>query len=1023
MGENKRLTPKKASDTKAMTSSNLSNFNALGFDKLTNESAHASMELLKGNRGDNAYELWLKQPGNAGKTYEDYLAFNKQPATDAAKEVTDKMAQIEQEANVVIVSTNKAKEAAEKATTNADAATASANTAATTANEKAGLANTAADNANKAASRVDEAITNADNATTEAATAAEQANSKAALAGEAANKAEAAADLANSSATTANESAKLAEEKAELAGKAAEAANTSADNANSQASNAESAASAANAAAQRAETAISNTEIAIDTAEEATTAATEAATLANTAAETAQNKAQEADKQALAAKGAAADAQDTADHPTYIGADYHVYKWNKEAKAYDKTDIFVKGDAFSIKKVYPSISDMNADLDNPEIKEGDFVLINTNDVEDPDNAQLYIRTETGFRFLVDMSGAIGFTGKTPQFGIGNVTLGEANVTISEDGVDPNGNPKYKLNFVIERGPQGFTPIIQGGTIETGSPDSEVSLVFTKIGETDAGEPIYEPRGSIPQGQPGKGSGNVSAEENGLIAGEKYLFVPTSDNSAVGTFVEYTAPVQAQSDWTVTNTELPSFIKNKPTSMPASDVMEWAKAATKPEYTASEVGALPLSGGTLTGGLTFSSPADKLITGEFICMRNSRGHMEYVIRCFDDGDGDSDYGSELVIGAGGNVYIGSGESAINLINDIGTDSSEIMRISSDTHMEFWTNCQTISNRVGVKLTSACNFQPIVDKRGTLGTSSYKWDAVYATTFNGSLSGNADTATTATTANKTKGTLTINGTAFNGSSNVSVSTMQKVYMLPIRNLLNSSAGKEIPFANASECESYLNADYVIWINDPNTTRKTSARLVRGVQPGEEGTVRLFLIYMVPTLSRYQEVEIDTTNNVLRSLGSVQFNQVGAGMVVTAALADNAVTTAKLADKSVTTAKLADTSGLLSAADRTKLDKVNSYATASSISNLDVTKDIIYVELAANGSLSANNAGAAYNGHSFSVKIYCPAQHVITIPTTGNYVSMCGSSFTCPAGKRVEFSFEGVNGQWWIAKLEQE
>ena len=273
MRENKRLAPKKASDTKAMTSSNLSNFNALGFDKSTNESAHASMELLKGNRGDNAYELWVKQPGNAGKTYEDYLAFNRQPATDAAKQVTDKMTQIEQEANGVISSTNAAKKAAEKATTNANTA--------------------------------------------------------------------------------------------------------------------------------------------------------------------------------------AAEAQDTADHPTYIGADYHVYKWNKGAKAYDKTDIFVKGDAFSIKKVYPSISAMSADLDNPEIKEGDFVLINTNDVEDPDNAQLYIRTETGFRFLVDMSGAIGFTGKTPQFLIGNVSKGdEPVVSLSEDGVDDNGNPKYKLNFVLPKGDKG-----------------------------------------------------------------------------------------------------------------------------------------------------------------------------------------------------------------------------------------------------------------------------------------------------------------------------------------------------------------------------------------------------------------------------------------------------------------------------------------------------------------------------------------------------------------------------------------
>ena len=122
--------------------------------------------------------------------------------------------------------------------------------------------------------------------------------------------------------------------------------------------------------------------------------------------------------------------------------------------------------------------------------------------------------------------------------------------------------------------------------------------------------------------------------------------------------------------------------------------------------------------------------------------------------------------------------------------------------------------------------------------------------------------------------------------------------------------------------------------------------------------------------------------------------------------------------------TTYDLATTStnGLMSSTDKTKLDKVDSYVTASSISNLDVTKKVIYVALTANGSLSVN-AGAAYNGQSFSVKIYCSAARTITIPTSGNYVSMCGSSYTCPAGKRVEFHFEGINGQWWIAKLEQQ
>lgn len=39
------------------------------------------------------------------------------------------------------------------------------------------------------------------------------------------------------------------------------------------------------------------------------------------------------------------------------------------------------------------------------------------------------------------------------------------------------------------------------------------------------------------------------------------------------------------------------VDNKPASLPASDVQAWAKAATKPTYTASEVGALPTSHNT------------------------------------------------------------------------------------------------------------------------------------------------------------------------------------------------------------------------------------------------------------------------------------------------------------------------------------------------------------------------------------------------------------------------------------------
>lgn len=46
----------------------------------------------------------------------------------------------------------------------------------------------------------------------------------------------------------------------------------------------------------------------------------------------------------------------------------------------------------------------------------------------------------------------------------------------------------------------------------------------------------------------------------------------------------------QSDWNINDDTSDAYIKNKPTSLPASDVYPWAKESTKPSYSASEVGA-------------------------------------------------------------------------------------------------------------------------------------------------------------------------------------------------------------------------------------------------------------------------------------------------------------------------------------------------------------------------------------------------------------------------------------------------
>lgn len=250
---------------------------------------------------------------------------------------------------------------------------------------------------------------------------------------------------------------------------AAGLANEAATSANEKAQAAQDAAQSANTAAGNVNTAVDNATVATNAANAATAAANQAAIEANKSAENAEGKAQ-------AAQVAADNANDTAEHPTYIGQDHYVYKWNKTTSSYDKTDIYTKGDAFSIKKVYASVAELEADVNNAGIAEGDFVLVNTGDVENPDNAKLYIKAKSdagvySYEFLVDMSGAIGFTGKTPQFSMGTISTLEAGssatATVSEDGVDSDGNPKYKINFAIPRGNPGapFNPVGQYDTLE------------------------------------------------------------------------------------------------------------------------------------------------------------------------------------------------------------------------------------------------------------------------------------------------------------------------------------------------------------------------------------------------------------------------------------------------------------------------------------------------------------------------------------------------------------------------------
>lgn len=102
---------------------------------------------------------------------------------------------------------------------------------------------------------------------------------------------------------------------------------------------------------------------------------------------------------------------------------------------------------------------------------------------------------------------------------------------------------------------------------------------------------------------------------------------------------------------------------------------------------------------------------------------------------------------------------------------------------------------------------------------------------------------------------------------------------------------------------------------------------------------------------------------------------------------------------------------------------VDNPKKYTTATTVASLNVSYQTIYVTLSKNASLSASDVGTIHNGQSVTAYVYTESSVTITIPTSGDYVSMCGSSFTTKAGGWVEFSLVCVNGVWHIAKLEAE
>lgn len=134
--------------------------------------------------------------------------------------------------------------------------------------------------------------------------------------------------------------------------------------------------------------------------------------------------------------------------------------------------------------------------------------------------------------------------------------------------------------------------------------------------------------------------------------------------------------------------------------------------------------LSLAGGTMTGNISYKGSK---ATNSMIRFLNNTTDTS---------------GNGISIGGGGVTVIGAGESSQNLIP---AANEEALYLTSDGSIKFYTYCDTIGNKRGVILDTSRNFYPDVNNSGSIGTSSNKWNSMYATTFYGALSGTASNAT--------------------------------------------------------------------------------------------------------------------------------------------------------------------------------------------------------------------------------------------------------------------------------------
>lgn len=147
--------------------------------------------------------------------------------------------------------------------------------------------------------------------------------------------------------------------------------------------------------------------------------------------------------------------------PKIVDGNWYIYDYVNDT--YQDSGINAVGDTFTIVKTYSSVQAMEDDYNNPEVKAGQFVMIDTGNVENEEDSRLYLKGNTEWKFISDLSGAQGIQGLSAyQVAVQHGFEGtEAEWLISLKGEKGETGPKGdkgntgEKGDTGERGPQGL----------------------------------------------------------------------------------------------------------------------------------------------------------------------------------------------------------------------------------------------------------------------------------------------------------------------------------------------------------------------------------------------------------------------------------------------------------------------------------------------------------------------------------------------------------------------------------------